>query len=214
MPSGPRPSSDLTVTPDQGDDAGESTAPEKEEPFTDGRKPWDWASKYPFSVWVQIVLEGLALVALLLGSLYGLAAAAAASVPLTETRPRTWIGLTGLTPDMFVWASVALGGMCGGCAFSLKWLYHGVANGKWHRDRIVWRIVVPVLAATLALFTALMIGSGIVPIFSRTVFDNWKVGAAFGFFVGFFSDNLVASLQRLATQTLGTLERQNRLGKE
>ncbi len=58
-----------------------------------------------------------------------------------------------------------------------------------------------------------MIGSGLIPIFSRTVFDNWRVGAAFGFFVGFFSDNLVASLQRVATNTLGTSERPNKSGR-
>ncbi len=33
------------------------------------------------------------------------------------------------------------------------------------------------------------------------------MGAAYGFFVGFFSDNLLAALQKLADQTLGTLRR-------
>jgi hypothetical protein len=203
QPSTTKPSEAAVVDPGANDDE-----------FTDGRQPWDWRSKYRWHVWLQICLEGAALIGLLGVSLYGLAAAAAAALPLSEVRPRTWLGIVGLTPEMVVWASVALGGMSGGCANSLKWLYHGVAHGKWHRDRIVWRMVVPILSATLALFTALMIGSGIVPIFSRTVFDNWKVGAAFGFFVGFFSDNLVASLQRLATQTLGTLEKPKKSSRE
>ncbi len=36
------------------------------------------------------------------------------------------------------------------------------------------------------------------------------MGAAYGFFVGFFSDNLLAALQRLADQALGTLGRVER----
>ena len=179
-----------------------------DEPFTDGRPHWDWKSRYDWSAWLQIIIEGVILIALLFVGLY--AFAITISVPLSpgDDNPRLWLGITGLPADTPVWVAVALGGLCGGCANSLKWLYHGVAHGKWHRDRIVWRIIVPLLSGTLALFTALMIGSGLIPIFSRTVFDNWKVGVAFGFFVGFFSDNLVASLQRLAAQALGTLERQ------
>ncbi len=121
----------------------------------------------------------------------------------------------GLWPAAFDGASrhtlalgaVAVGGACGGFAFALKWLYHGVAYGWWNRDRIVWRFVVPLLSATLALFTALMIGTGLIPLFNANIAEGPRIGAAFGFFVGFFSDNLLAALQRLADQTLGTLGR-------
>lgn len=137
-------------------------------------------------------------------------ALSASPLLLPNARPGTWLGISGLSPEMAIWGSAMLGGLCGGCAFALKWLYHGVANGKWHQDRTVWRVVVPILAAVLAVFTTLMVGSGVIPIFSRTVFDSWKAGAAFGFFIGFFSDNLIASLQRFAKQTLGTLESHKR----
>ena len=109
-----------------------------------------------------------------------------------------------------IWASVALGGTAGGSAFAMKWLYHTVAYGKWHADRVVWRVVVPVLSGVIALFTALIVGSGLIPIFSNTIFNGPKIGAAFGFFIGFFSDNLLATLQRKADQLLGTLERTER----
>ena len=79
-------------------------------------------------------------------------------------------------------------------------------TGWWHRDRIVWRVVVPVLSGVLALFTALMVGSRLIPIFNHTLFDNPYTGAAFGFLVGFFSDNLLATLQRMANHLLGTLK--------
>jgi hypothetical protein len=105
---------------------------------------------------------------------------------------------------------VGFGGVCGGGCFALKWLYHGVAYGKWHRDRIVWRLVVPVLSGVIALFTGLMVASGFLPILNKTVLEGPKIGAAFGFFIGFFSDNLIAGLQRLANQFFGTLENPKR----
>jgi hypothetical protein len=52
-----------------------------------------------------------------------------------------------------------------------------------------------------------MIGSGLIPVFSPKIIEGPRVGAAYGFFLGFFSDNLLAALQRLADQTLGTLGR-------
>jgi hypothetical protein len=106
-----------------------------------------------------------------------------------------------------VWTAGGLSGACGGAAASLKWLYHSVAKQQWHRDRVVWRIVVPPLSGTLSVFTGLMIVSGLIPILSKTPFDNPASGAAFGFFVGFFSDNLLASLQKLAHKVFGTIDK-------
>jgi hypothetical protein len=111
------------------------------------------------------------------------------------------------SPHTLALGAVALSGACGGFAFALKWLYHSVAHGWWNRDRVVWRLVVPLLSATLALFTALMIDSGIIPIFNAKVTDGPRNGAAYGFFVGFFSDNLLAALQKFADNTFGTLSK-------
>ena len=185
-------------------------APETTADLTDGRPLWDWRSKYTAGAWVSIGLEGSYLVLVLALALTGLFHVACAFAPIGTAPLSIALWFAGVPQGMHIWMSVALGGACGGCAFALKWLYHGVAYGKWHRDRLVWRLVVPVLAAVLALFTALMVASGIVPIFNSTVFDGPTVGAAFGFFVGFFSDNLLAGLQRLATELLGTLEKPER----
>lgn len=122
--------------------------------------------------------------------------------------PSLWPGaFHGASRHTLALGSIATGGACGGFAFALKWLYHGVASGRWNQDRLVWRLVVPLLSATLALFTALMIGSGLIPIFSAKITEGPRIGAAYGFFVGFFSDNLLAALQKLANQILGTLGR-------
>lgn len=108
---------------------------------------------------------------------------------------------------ILVWAAAALAGACGGAASSLKWLYHSVAKQQWHRDRIIWRIVVPPLSSILSVFAGLMIVSGLIPFFSKTPFTSPTTGAAFGFFVGLFSDNVLASLQKLAFKIFGTIDR-------
>lgn len=178
--------------------------------LTDGRPLYDWPSKYHRGAWIRIVIEGLYLVGVLAGSIFLLYRVWRLFWAAEGSAGTTVPPLNGSEREVLVWAAVMLGGFCGGCAFAMKWLYHTVAYGKWHTDRIVWRIFVPILAGTIALFTGLIIGSGLLPIFSHSVLDGPNVGAAFGFFVGFFSDNLVATLQRKADQILGTLERTKR----
>lgn len=174
------------------------------EHLTDGRPLWDWPSRYARVAWIWISTELLYLTTALgfgLLTLYQISVASHGRLPAPFWR----LLLEGSSHGMLTWGAVAVGGGCGGCAFALKWLYHGVAYGKWHQDRLVWRLIVPLLAGVLALFTALMISAGVIPIFNHTIFSTPKVGAAFGFFVGFFSDNVLAALQRVADQTLGTL---------
>jgi len=72
---------------------------------------------------------------------------------------------------------------------------------------VVWRVVVPPLSSVLAVFAGLMIVSGLIPFLSKTPFENPATGAAFGFFVGLFSDNLLAALQKLAYRIFGTVDK-------
>lgn len=178
----------------------------KDEDLTDERKQGDWKTRYSIGAWVQIAIESAVLFIGLLGCLFLFYEIAASRhvVEDFEIGPKLF---EGTSHHALALEAVAIGGACGGFAFALKWLYHGVAHGWWNSDRIVWRFVVPLLSATLALFTALMIGSGIIPIFSVKITDGPRAGAAYGFFVGFFSDNLVGALQRLANHTLGKIGR-------
>lgn len=176
------------------------------QPLTDDRRKGDWKTRYSWPAWLQIIVELVYLVfglAIGLAILYQLGAANHASNG-PKLHPDLFVGLSRGTRSL---AAVAVGGACGGFAFALKWLYHGVAHGWWNQDRIVWRFVVPLLSGTLAFFTALMIGSGIIPVFSTKITEGPRIGAAFGFFIGFFTDNLLALLQKFANQTLGTLGR-------
>ena len=154
---------------------------------TDGRKPGEYYSIYPASAWVQIVLELLYLVAAqIIFDLFG---------PYSENKHLT------------AYASIGLSGVCGGCTFALKWLYHTVAKRQWHRDRLVWRLTVPITSAFLAVFSGLMIISGLVPFLARAPLMVPATGAAYGFFVGLFSDNVLAALQKLAFNVFGTVDK-------
>lgn len=181
------------------------------ESLTDDRNRGDYASVYPWTAWIQIIFELLYLLSMLLGALFGLALLASA---LLLGPPRDFLPwLTGGPPpnsEMSLWLATGLAGVCGGCAFSLKWLYHGVAKQRWHRDRFIWRLIVPILSAVLAVFTGMMILSGLLPTLKATSLASPAAGAGLGFFVGLFSDNLLASLQRVAKRLFGTVDRSGR----
>lgn len=185
--------------------------------LTDGREPASFTSVYSSGAWFQIGIELLYLVSVLVAALVSLVVLA--RFALINEAPDIVRSVFGSYPagrPMVTWAAAALGGLCGGCSSSLKWLYHAVAKKRWHRDRVVWRFVVPILSAVLAVFSGLMIVSGIIPFLSKTPFASPAAGAAFGFFIGFFSDNVLAGLQRFALSTFGTVDKSgadNKSGK-
>jgi len=176
--------------------------------LTDGRIPGDFKSTYPAVAWVQIILELLYLLAVLALSAFALVLIGDYSLNARSSGAVfDLVGEPQRGTPLVTWAAVGFAGACGGCASSLKWLYHGVAKMRWHRDRLIWRIVVPIISAVLAVFAGLMIVSGIVPFLNRVPFESPETGAAFGFFVGFFSDNVLAGLQRIAFRVFGTVDR-------
>jgi hypothetical protein len=175
--------------------------------LTDGRPPGYYKSVYPLNCWVHIAAEFIYLIAVELicvGILFGLAIYA---VRMQESG--FFFDLLGPYPasvPVVAYLSIALSGACGGCTFSLKWLYHTVVKMQWHRDRTIWRFVVPFSSGFVALFSGLMIISGLVPFLARTPLMIPATGAAYGFFVGVFSDNVLAALQKLAKNIFGTMD--------
>ena len=177
---------------------------------TDGRAPGDFASRYPWSAWVQIIAEGAYLVILIVIALLGILTAAARPDRLTEALNALTLGFAPpqagpLLRALQLWVIVALSGVLGSASFSLKWLYHSVAWMVWNRDRVLWRLSVPIEGGILSLFIGAMIISGIIPLISRQFFLRILSCAGFGFFVGLFADNFLAALQKFATRLLGTL---------
>jgi hypothetical protein len=175
--------------------------------LTDGREVAEYRSAYSRVAWVQIIAELTYLLIVLVTS-FAVLVVLAKYVVLKETSGWVFalIGSSAESTPLVVYAAVTLAGICGGCASSLKWLYHAVAKQRWHHDRLIWRLIVPPLSGILAVFTALMIISGIVPFLSRASLGGPASGAALGFFVGLFSDNVLAALQKLAFRVFGTVD--------
>ena len=155
--------------------------------LTDGRDEGAFVTKYSAGTWVQIVVELVYLVGMLVYALAALGLLAKFAVFKDQS---------GLVFNLFgpaerskilqLYATIALSGVCGGCSSSLKWLYHSVAKRRWHRDRVVWQFTVPLLSGTLAVFTGMMIVSGLVPFLARSWLTGLTAAAAFGFFVGLY----------------------------
>lgn len=172
----------------------------------DGRSPGDFQSRYPKSAWIQISAELLYLLVILGGSIFVLIWMARAVVLGANTGIYPYLfGAGPANMSLVVWAATGLSGAVGGATFALKWLYHSVAKQSWNRDRVVWRIVVPPISAVLSVYTGLMIVSGLLPFISHASLNSPLAGSAFGFFIGYFSDHLLASLQKFALRIFGTI---------
>jgi len=188
------------------------TAEATDADFTDLRRKGDFASHYTASAWLQISLEGLYLVAVAIIAgvhILGLAL----NSRFVEAEIELFAPALGSVGDngqsVRLWMTVFCAGVLGATTFSFKWLYHGVAWKEWHRDRLVWRLVVPLQGGLLAVFTGCMIIAGIVPLLSKETFQRLATAAGYGYLVGLFADNFLAALQRLAKRLLGTLGQSN-----
>jgi hypothetical protein len=184
--------------------------------YTDDRRPWEWQSKYPESACVGIAFERKVLLAYLFVSL------ALSGVFLCLAGQDARIALP--------WNSMASGadgapmalslvinfhiiaihwvGCVGGTTFSLKWLVHAAAKGKWHLDRRPWRLIVPLIGGVYACVVLTLLDAGAVghapsPGSSRPL----AVSAALAFLVGYFSDGVSGLLSNIANAVFGTLEK-------
>lgn len=176
----------------------------------DHRRRGEWRTRYDRGAWLQIAIEFSYLFLILVVAAVGL----------------TWIGYYVAPPSpedarslplfnlayprdrsFLLWAGVGLSGIAGGASFALKWLYHSVAKWSWNRDRILWRLVVPPLSGTLAVFVGLMISSEVVSFLNAKFFDNFYGAIGAGYFIGYFSDNVLAALQNTAGKWFGTVDK-------
>ena len=179
--------------------AGSASAFGQADP-TDGRKRYDWKSKYtdPDAI-KEIRKEAWYLGILLLGFPVLMAL-------FWMEYPRHLIHLPDhkyrcLLKYGFAWAS----GSLGGCLFDLKWLYHTVARGRWHMDRRLWRVFTPHISGGLSFFFLALVASGALRIFDGKATDSLAVVVGLGFMVGYFSDSAVAKLSEIADTLFGTV---------
>ncbi|HET6509389.1 MAG TPA: hypothetical protein VFG42_21505 [Baekduia sp.] len=170
---------------------------------SDDRALFDWESRWPKRARWHIRFELLYLVALFAASPVGLFCLSAGKLdePLDLT--------TEESRSLALYGAAWFGGLLGGCLFSMKWLYHSVARGKWHLDRRPWRFLTPLVSAGLAFGTMALFISGALPIFSDQITGTLSGVAGVSFLVGYFSDDTVAALAAAASKLLRGAEEQS-----
>lgn len=171
---------------------------------TDQRAPGDWKSKYGSEALREIEFEAYYLLAIYI-------IAVILAVIIWGEFPVSWFNLNGAKYLVFKkFAIIALGGVFGGTLFDIKWLIHAVAKTKWHMDRRLWRLFVPLTSAAFSVAFAAIIISGFIKIFDSNSLQSPSTGFGFGFLVGYFSDNAIAKLSEVAQTLFGTLEDQKK----
>ncbi len=161
---------------------------------TDGRKPYDWTTRYPREAVFHIRLEAAYLFLLLI-----------ASYLLLFSAWRGWVNhFMQLTPEESMtlkkYMYYSSSGLLGGIAFGIKYFYRVVARGYWHLDRRIWRLKSPLLAMTLAFIVGAMIDASWITskgsVSSATIVST-------GFIVGYFADQAIAKMYEIANVVFG-----------
>jgi len=165
--------------------------------LTDGRRPFQWESRWPPEAKKQIHKEALYVLTLF------------ASIPVVTVlvANKTLGGVLGLTlhgyPQFETYSFSALGGLLGGVLFDLKWLYHAVARGTWNADRWLWRVFIPLISSGLAVAIVLLARSGTLPLVDVSSLNHNSTIMGVSFIIGYFSDNTIAAMARFASNVLG-----------
>lgn len=183
----------------------------KQDNTLDHRHFGDWESRYQKGAWIQIGVEFTYLVLMLLACMTGLIWLGYHVAPPTpqDAGALSFFGIPFNYPKdrtFLLWAGIGLSGVVGGSCFALKWLYHSVAKGLWNRDRILWRLIVPILSGTVAVFVSMLVASGLLSLIDTRFFSNFYGAVGAGWLIGYFSDNVLASLQKLAHKWFGTVD--------
>lgn len=170
----------------------------------DHRKFSEWHSVYkkpaPFWIYAELIYLLIFLITFLcVVGLCGISRLPEGSFPAITMRP------FGTDVNVLFWISIFSSGTLGGTIMALKWHYHCVAKKLWHADRRVWRITTPLLSGVIALFTIMLVVSGVMPILDTDQIARPIGGAAVAFLLGLFADNILAALQNFAQKTFGTL---------
>jgi hypothetical protein len=176
----------------------------KSQEYTDGRLLWDWQSHFPTDARKEINFEAWTLGLLLIVSLV----VAGGFLGATTAVGRAVLGPFECNVSNILVATFATG-VVGGTTFSIKWLVHTVAKGKWHLDRRYWRFLTPAIGgvyacAVLALFQTGLFGAEAI---HADPGKSVTGTAALAFLVGYFSDGVSGLLSNVANAVFGTLEK-------
>lgn len=165
---------------------------------TDGRKQYDWESKYPECAQKEMKKEAIYIAIILIiafsllifivgrlidkvGNLIGLEAKKTAS-------------LEGVIIYFF-------SGLLGGTIFGLKYFYRVVSRGYWSQDRKYWRFFSPWISACVAFVVGCMVLSGYI---NATQAQSFAAEICVGFITGYFADEAVGKMSEVATALFGS----------
>lgn len=156
----------------------------------DGRTVGDFNSRYFGKCTKQLWFEGLWLAALLL-------------IPfgLFVQNDCDLHNLTKFWPPLgnhivLAWFS----GLLGGTVFATKWFYRSVAHGIWSRDRVFWRLLSPIMSATLGVFAYLLLKGNVLSLINPALFNEAENICIVAFLTGMCSDSVMAALSSLSSK--------------
>jgi hypothetical protein len=172
----------------------------------DGRKPGDWKTRYAVDAWRQIRAEAVLLAVYFL--VFGLVTAflfflsADFSIPVDSLKEGATLNVTRHHLIIFFVGSV------GSTVFAIKWLFHSVANGLWHQDRLLWRIFVPLTGGVYALVILALFrqGIGLRPLSGGIGSDPMET-LALAFLIGYFADGVSGLLTNIANAIFGKVDK-------
>jgi hypothetical protein len=185
---------------------GDSPAVDPDVGTADGRKPWDWQTRFPLEARKQIRREAYYLAACLL--FFGILSAFIASYSNATIDLELFCGprdVSANAPLEYNCFITYFAGGLGGTVFSIKWLMHSVGTGKWHQDRIYWRVFVPLIGGVYAIMIHGLASSGLVGGNVDAAARGITTAASISFLVGYFSDGVSGLLTNIANAVFGTV---------
>lgn len=170
---------------------------------TDGKKMYEWESRYPKEAQKQMFIEGVYLLAIHIAAYLIIFLAWKGSLS-------SWLGLVSPADIQFkkivyFGASGALGGV----TFGIKYFYRVIARGWWHQDRTAWRLKSPWVATTVAIVVGAMIDSAMISSVSSGKSMSGYTVLAVGFLAGYFADEAVGKMYEVATVIFGRSSKPN-----
>lgn len=162
---------------------------------TDGRKQYDWQSRYPDEARSIIRSEATYVVCLLIASLLLILAT-------WKGGPAEILSVTGKDAEILrKYCLYALSGLLGGAVYGLKYLYRVVARGYWHLDRRLWRFLSPLISLAVAFAFGTLLEASFLTM--RPPVSGAAI-VAIGFLTGYFADAAVAKMHEIADVLFGT----------
>ncbi|RPI18650.1 MAG: hypothetical protein EHM58_04910 [Ignavibacteriae bacterium] len=163
---------------------------------TDGRKPFEWKSRWSPEARKEMRFESIYLFFIFFSSIFFLFVAW-----------QNWLGIwLSHTPQEFYsirkYSFYASSGMLGGIVFGMKYFYRVVARGHWHQDRRPWRLMLPFIATAISVIVGAMLNAGMMIVTAQVPISAPSI-ISIGFLAGYFADEAVGKMYEIANVIFG-----------